>query len=440
MAKVKMPPSNVEAEEVLIGSLIYSQESYDDIAKYINEEVFYNSDCKNLWNIIKKMKRNGEVIDLVTVCDRARGVDIDPYYITGLTEDVVTDTTAISYAKTIYEKFLMRRMIGHTSKIQDSIYNNNVNVYDVLNLTHNVIGNMLEDNPDRGFDISSELSSAVESIKEGGNNLIGTGYKLIDDFGGGMTRGEITILGGRPGHCKTTLMLNIIKNVVNKGYKVIVFNREMTNVEMLKKLIALESGKISYGMLRKGIYDLSMLEEIEQVKKKIERIYTPDKFIMFDNINDFTKGSAEIKKFKPDIIFDDYVQLIKPERDIEQRRLQIEDIVHSYKWLAKSLKCVVFLVSQLNRMMESRGDNRPRLSDIAESGSIEQVAENVLFVYYDYKINLNRSKLGMNVLEVVGSKVRYGNSGAVKLGYEGDIVKIYQSPEELKSEREKRYE
>ena len=156
---------------------------------------------------------------------------------------------------------------------------------------------------------------------------------------------------------------------------------------------------------------------------------------MFDNLKDFSSSASEVKKFKPDVVIDDYIQLIKPENPQEQRRLQLETIVNSYKWLSKSVGCCSILVSQLNRALESRINQRPMLSDLAESGSIEQVAENVWFVFYDYKINFAKSKVGANGIEIIGSKVRYGNSGAVKLGFDGDKVKLYNTMEEFKEAR-----
>ena len=115
--------------------------------------------------------------------------------------------------------------------------------------------------------------------------------------------------------------------------------------------------------------------------------------------------------------------------------MQLEKLVNSYKWLAKKQSCACVLLSQLNRGLESRGDGKPKLSDLAESGAIEQVAENVLFVYYDHKVKMNQSKDGANVIELIGSKVRYGTSGSVKLGYDGDKVKMYNSQEEYRSSK-----
>ena len=172
--------------------------------------------------------------------------------------------------------------------------------------------------------------------------------------------------------------------------------------------------------------DLETIAKLNDVKKKVAKKYAEDRFCMFDNLNTFSQSASEIKKFKPDIIFDDYIQLISPEQKFDHRRFQLEKLVNDYKWLAKSQNAFVFLLSQLNRALEVRGDGRPKLSDIAESGAIEQVAENVLFVYYDFKINGLSSKYGANQLEIIGSKVRYGNSGNAVLHYDGDKVKLTQ--------------
>ena len=199
---------------------------------------------------------------------------------------------------------------------------------------------------------------------------------------------------------------------------------------MIKKLITLESGKLSYSMVRQGIYDDSEIDELQRVKKKVAELYSEDKFLMFDNIRDFARSSTEISKFKPDVVMDDYIQLVQPNGHFESRRLEIEKLVNDYKWVAKEHQCSVVLASQLNRSVEYRDDGEPRLSDLAESGAIEQVAENVFFVYYEHKVNPKKDK---NILRLKASKVRYGESGSSDLGYDGDKVKIYNSFEEYQT-------
>tara|TARA_Y100000310_G_scaffold343430_1_gene451009 strand:+ start:2589 stop:3914 length:1326 start_codon:yes stop_codon:yes gene_type:complete len=438
MEKVNMPSAS-EAEDVLLGAILQNASIHDAVLSYINEEVLYKNTSKILWNKISNMIKSGHHVDLITVTEALtegeKSTGLNAYYLSGLFQYAVGKSLAIVYAKAIYEKYLLRLIIEKSTKIQTLAYDNHIKTYDILTDTHSLIGELIEIRPGETFDINIAMEDVVDSIEQGEGNLIRTGFPGIDDFSGGMTRGEITIIGGRPGHGKTTFTINLIKGFIESGKKVMLFNREMTNTEMLKKLIALESGNLSYGMIRRGVFDLQGLAELQKAKQMIIDKYSEDKFSMFDNLKDFSSGASEVKKFKPDIVIDDYIQLIRPDNPQDQRRLQLENIVNNYKWLAKSTKSCAILVSQLNRALESRQGQRPQLSDLAESGSIEQVAENVWFVFYDYKINFAKSKVGANGIEIIGSKVRYGNSGAVRLGFDGDKAKLYNTMEEFKEAR-----
>lgn len=432
-------PSHSEAEDVLLGAILQDSSIYDSALNYINEEVLYKQTSKILWHKIASMIKGGYHVDMVTVAEKLtageKATGLNAYYLSGLFQYAVGKSLAITYAKAIYEKYLLRLIVDKSGKIQKLALDNHANVYDALSETHSLIGELIEIKPGENFSIDDSMVDVMSSIEQGEGSLIKTGYTGLDDLAGGMTRGEITIVGGRPGHGKTTFIINLIKRFVEDGQKTILFNREMTNVEMLKKLIALESGSLSYSMIRRGVFDMHGLGELERVKKFIINKYSEDKFAMFDNLKDFSSGASEVKKFKPDVILDDYIQLIRPDNPLEQRRLQLESIVNNYKWLSKSTKSCAILVSQLNRALESRPGQRPMLSDLAESGSIEQVAENVWFVFYDYKINFAKSKVGANGIEIIGSKVRYGNSGGVKLGFDGDKAKLYNTIEELREAR-----
>ena len=435
----KNMPSSSEAEDILLGAIMQDSSIYDSVIGYINEDVLYKQESKILWNKIDNMMKAGYEVDMVTIASRLtegeKSTGVNEYYLTGLFQYEVGNDTAKIYSRAIYEKYLLRLIIEKSTKIQTLAQDNQLKTYDVLTDTHSLIGELIQIRPGESFDINNAMDLAMHSISQGEGSLIKTGYDGLDKLSGGMTRGEITIVGGRPGHGKTTFTINLIKKLIESNKRVILFNREMTNAEMLKKLIALESGKLSYSMIRRGTFDMEGLAELERIKKAIINKYSEDKFAMFDNLKDFSSSASEVKKFKPDVIIDDYIQLIKPENPNEQRRLQLESIVNNYKWLAKSTKACAILVSQLNRALESRVNQRPMLSDLAESGSIEQVAENVWFVFYDYKVNHVRSKLGANAIEVVGSKVRYGNSGDVALGFDGDKVKLYNTIEEFKEAR-----
>ena len=437
--KVSIPPHDETLENALLGGVIGNPDEFSKIEAYISDgSVFFQRKAKSLWKLLKKMKMDNESISLPTVSAslsaQDRQIGLTSYYVSGIMNDIPLTSSLEHYAQKIYEQFLLREIISSTHTIQQSAYDNKVTAYNEIVSAHTHLGELISFKPSQGFNIESEMADTIEAIRDEESRLIQTGFEGIDGLAGGLTRGEITIIGGRPGHGKTTFIMNLLANMIGAGYKCVLFNRELPNSELLKKLIALESGKLSYSMIRKGIYDNTGIFELEKVKKYIVKKYNKNMFRMFDSIRDFSKSSAEVKRFKPDVILDDYIQLINPTKMIEQRRLQLESLVNDYKWLAKETKAVVVLASQLNRGLEMRSStSKPQLSDLAESGAIEQVAENVFFTYYDYKINGNADK-GKNIVTIVARKVRYGETGEIDLGFDGDKARFYNSVEALQED------
>ena len=429
-------PNDVAIEIAVVGAAIRYPSKFNDIAKYIvSDEVWYDNRCKVLWNILAGMIRRREHVDTMTISANLDAVDmaigVDNVFIVDCTNDCGTKNTIEVYAKKIYEKYLLRLVVESAKEIEKKAMDNKVNALDVLVTAHTNIGELISLRPDNSFDINEALGDAIESIRNTDKLLVKTGFVNVDKFAGGLTRGEITIIGGRPGHGKSTMLLNLLSNILAEKRKVLLFNRELTNVEVLKKLIALESGRLSYTMIRQGMYETEHLQELDRVRDYIAKKYDPKHFRMYDQIRDFPGSATEIKKFKPDVIFDDYIQLITPTGKEDQRRLQLERIVNDYKWIAKEYNCVVILASQLNRALETRGNPKPQLSDLAESGAIEQVAENVFFVYYPYKVPATAKPENKNQLVLVAAKVRYGETGAIQMAYDGDKCKMYNSEDEL---------
>ena len=435
-------PYDKVTEDAVLGSVINNEGEYEAVAKYFsNLEVFYQERAKLLWKKIKYMKSKNEVIDTRTVTMSLTQHDINRglnhYYVVGCTGDTCLKGMTELYAKKLYDKFLMRQVVVKAEEIKTNTMNNREDIYQTISETHSILGEILNTKPSIASDIEDVIDETVNSIKNKTTKLITTGYPNLDKFAGGLTRGEITIIGGRPGHGKTTVMINMLANVLDKGYKAIFFSRELPNSELLKKIVCLESQQLSYGMVRKNIFSEQDAKFFNTAVEHVKKKYSKDKFLMFDNVKDFASSSSEVKRFKPDIIFDDYIQLIACKGKEDQRRLQIEKLVNDYKWLAKDTNAVVVLASQLNRFIERAGTRgkalMPQLSDLAESGAIEQVAENVFFSYYDYKVQGEKGK-GKNVLTLCASKVRYGDSGEVDLAYDGDKCKIHNSIGEMLDE------
>ena len=432
---IKVQPHDTDLEEAILGCVLRDNKTMNNIEAYVgNEDVWYNKKCWILYRKMSKMIKNDEDVDLITLGTSLSSGErqlIDMYWISGLNEKAPSIYNAEHYAKKLYEKYLLRKTIESTNQINELAYDSNPDVYSILGDTHNLIGDLIELRPSQGFDIDGVLDKAIDEMVTDRKQMVRSGITDIDKLSGGFTKGEISIIGGRPGHGKTTFMVNLLSRFIHQGLKVCMFNREMPNSEMIKKIICLESEKLSYGMVRNGTFGQSDIEELERAKNTVRMLYCEDKFMMFDNLKDLGKSSLQVKKFKPDVVIDDYLQLIEPPKGIEQRRLQLEKICNDYKWLAKSENCVVLLASQLNRGLEMRTGKSiiPQLSDLAESGAIEQVAENVLFVHYEWKINPKKGDV--NKVNIVSRKCRYGMTGSARLWYNGDKVKYYDTEEDF---------
>ena len=435
-------PYDSATEDAILGAVIMYPEEYETVTKFLsNDEVFYQDRARLLWKKIKRMTRGKEKIDMVTVAsslnDKEVKKGLTAHYVSCCYSAAPAKGAASYYANQLYEKYILRKVIVNSEEIQEKAKSNHIDVYDVINQAHSLYGELLDIRPSKVQDIEDVISDTLLSIKNKSTKLITTGYDNMDKWSGGLTRGEITIIGGRPGHGKTTVMINMLAKALEQGQRAMFFSRELPNSELMKKIICLESGKLSYGMVRKNIFSDDSLKIVNETIDNIREKYSKENFLMFDNLKDFSASSSEVKRFKPDIIFDDYIQLVSCEGYRSERRLQIEKLVNDYKWLAKENDCVVVLASQLNRFIE-RNNTRgkalmPQLSDLAESGAIEQVAENVFFSYYDYKVQGEAGK-GKNIITLIASKVRYGDSGVADLGYDGDKCKLYNDLGEIINE------
>ena len=427
---------DIATENVVLGSAIFYPKEYSTIAQYVPEpSVFSQKKAQRLWNKISKMIKENKNIDTSIVCASLTTDDIfggltKSYVIEVTTESEISLSMLETYAQAVYEKYLLRKIVEETEGIKNNVLRHGEDVYGLINQAHSLMGELIRVRPGDKFTIDKAMTDTFNTMKQGSKRMIKTGYKEIDALAGGLTRGEITIVGGRPGHGKTTFLVNLLASLINGGYKVAMFNRELPNSEVIKKLICIENPRLDYKDVRKGIVDkenVNFISELKKASKTIADKYGEDKFIMFDTIRDLAKTASEVKKFKPDVIIDDYIQLVTPSGRESERRLQLERICNDYKWLAKETSCSVILASQLNRSLESRSKEakRPQLSDLAESGAIEQVAENVFFVYYSYKID--PSMHSKNEIRLIASKVRYGESAEIALHYNGDICTIYDN-------------
>jgi len=380
----------------------------DLVQKWIEEpSVFYFDFHKNIWETIVSLDERGEDIDAVSILHNYPQKDSITkeiaYNITEIATSEATPSRAEYYAKMLHGYWLRRRLGTYSKKLGNLTKDNSNDIGELLNESHTIIGNLIKLQPSNGI---SKFDKVIS----------------------GMTRGEITIIAGRPANGKTTVAANIARNLVMNGYKVAMFNREMPNTEMMKKFIAMEGDTISYRNLRHGVPSSKT-----KVNEAMDFIYEnyKDKLFMYDDIRTISDSFHEIKNVKPDVVIDDHIGLIEyASNDRRDLRHKIGDTTKQYKWLAKSENMCVLLVSQLNRNIEYRTDAVPRLSDLAESGNLEQDAEIVAFTHYPYISRYGEEDTTgrvwtENELQLVVSKNRYGTTGTVEIGYSGDSCKLF---------------
>ena len=426
--QLKAQPQSLEAEESVLGSILIKPELLNEIKEFIPKaDIFYYDTSRIIWSKMLKMNDNHEEIDAVTIMAKLSDSEkkkVTAYYITGLSESIPTTANASNYASIVLEKLLQREIINTTFEIQKSAFDNDENFETLIESIKKRTDELTSLTPNKEPTLDSIIYDTIESIETSGN-YVKFGFNRLDNLAGGMTKGEITVIAGRPSHGKTTFAVNLVKNFINQGLKVLCINREMTNIEMMKKLIVLESGKLSYSDIRMNNLTDQSYKELLIVNDRIAEKYK-NRLIMCDTARDLSSSTAQIMRHNPDVVIDDYIQLIKME-GYDQRRFELETVMNEYKWLAKTYKIVPILISQLNRDIEKRIDPVPKMSDLAESGSIEQVAENVLFVYYDYKVNYEESELGKNKTQIVAAKVRYGENRKLIFGFDGDRVLFHEN-------------
>ena len=422
---------SVDLEQALLGCLIQDPNQIDKVLSWITaEDFFYSEFNKKVWKAIKRIYNSKDQVDLNTISNEVSLGDSGRhamYEITGFLDKVVSPSYAVTYAKMLHNYYLRRMLNKQMSAISNDIDDNSVETQSLLEDAHTTIGNIIKLQPNKIFSVNALLEETKESIFNS-TTLIQTGLPKLDRVITGMTRGEITIIAGRPGNAKTTVAANIARNLIHQGKKVVMFNREMPNTEMMKKFLAMESDSLQYRNLRNNV-SLDK-DNIQETVDKIKELYE-GRLFMFDDVRDMENTFREIKAIKPDVVIDDHIGLIEhPPQDRRDLRLKIGDVSRNYKWLAKAEDMSVVLVSQMNRNMEHRNDRVPRLSDLAESGNLEQDAEIVVFSHYPWVSRYGDDGNSDCYVELIVAKNRYGQTNSCEVGYHGNSCLVTESEQD----------
>lgn len=282
--------------------------------------------------------------------------------------------------------------------------------------------------PGMGVNLYRQFQEADEEASQGAKSLIPYGIPILDNRLSGFARGEVSIIAGRPGHGKTSFALQLALNFLDyvdetlgRGLRVLIISKEMKTFRLIHKIIANKTDLTSRQLYRG---ELSK-EERAILKKESDRLAKQydGRLFIYDDVYDTHRFETAVAKHRPDVVIDDFIQLTAC--DDANLRLEILRIMKTYKSIAKDYNAAVITLSQLNRSIETRDDPVPRLSDLAESGAIEQLAADVIFLYYGHKVDPD---LPADQVTVIAAKTRYGTTGRFVLGFNGEHMRYRQIP------------
>jgi replicative DNA helicase len=428
-------PSSVDAERALLGGLLQRSETISDISDILGPTDFFRPEHGKLFSLLCKMNADGIAIDLVTVANQMQvGGEADGYggasYVSDLTAHAPSTGNLDQYAGIISHARILRDFHALGNKVSDLAKLRPEDADDLFNLVQASLNKIGEDRDKQGWRqvsvIVDEELTRLEKIEDqaGGISGTSTGFFDLNDLLSGLQKTDLIVLAARPGMGKTAFALNIAQNAAVIDNAIVgVFSLEMGKGQLVSRLLCSEARvdgkKLKSGGLTEDDWNRIDLASEVLRKAKIHIIDTPALTIS-DVRAKARRLAAEQKGL--DLIIIDYLQLMRGDEPRTNREQQISSISRGLKALAKELDIPVIALSQLNRGVESRQDKRPMLSDLRESGAIEQDADIIMFIYRDEYYNEDSEDKGL--AEVIVAKQRSGSTGKVKLVWQGKYTRF----------------
>ncbi len=438
----KIPPQAVDLEQAVLGAMMLEKNAVTDTIDILKPSSFYDPKHQYIYNAIRELFGSSNPIDLLTVINKlkqngeieaAGGVT----YVSQLTSRVASTAHVEFHARVIAEKYIKRELIRMSSEVIRDAYDDTNDVFDVLNKAEGELFQIAENNMGKHVDLMQNVvRQAIEEIEAASQNSDGisgvpSGFFALDKLTSGWQRSDMIVIAARPAMGKTAFVLSMARNTaVDHGKGVAIFSLEMSSVQLVKRLIASEA-RLSAEKLRKG--DLAE-HEFQQLHSRITKLATAPIYI------DDTPGisvfdlRAKCRRLKMqhniDMVIIDYLQLMTAggSKGSGNREQEISTISRSIKEIAKELNVPVIALSQLSRSVEQRGgDKRPVLSDLRESGAIEQDADIVSFIYrpeYYGFLQDDEGNSNAGVGEIIVAKHRNGALDRVRLRFIGEYARF----------------
>jgi len=427
----RIPPHNVEAEQSLLGSMFLSIDAVENCITLVDEEDFYRPPHRLLFRAVKHLHLRGEAVDQITVAARLEAAgELDAAggkaYLLDITGSVPTAANAEYYAGIVKRTSMLRQLINAATRIQAIGYSGPDDIDEVVEESEKLIFEVTNKRVSSNFlaldALMKEGFKEIEQLYDRKAHITGvpTGFPDLDKILAGLHRGDLIILAARPSVGKTAFALNIAVNAAKAGYATAVFSLEMSSAQLVQRILCAEA-RIDSQRLRTGYLNDEDWPLIMQAMGRLGSapLWVDDTPSI--SILEVRAKARRLLRDKPNgLIVVDYLQLMQPHgRRSENRQVEIAEISRGLKILAKELDCPVLALSQLSRAVEQRATKRPQLSDLRESGAIEQDADVVMFIdrNTDPGAETESGRLPKGEAEIIVAKHRNGPTDSCKLAY-----------------------
>ncbi|MTK12975.1 MAG: replicative DNA helicase [Clostridiaceae bacterium] len=434
-APLRSMPHSIEAEQSVIGSMIIDKTSIAEAMEVLKAEDFYKDSHKAIFNAILDLYQKDIAVDIITLTEHLKSTDRleaagGITYISELSGSVISTANVQSYIKIVSDKSILRKLIRSSTKIIEESYNNQDDVLKAMDLAEKEIFNLSNSKSTSDFEpMSVVLERGFLEIERLFNNKgettgVASGFRELDMKTSGFQKGDMVLIAARPSMGKTTFALNLAEHAaLRAGKSVAIFSLEMSKEQLAYKLLCSQA-HVDMLKLRTGNLDDKDWENIAKASGPLAsaKIFIDDTAGM--SVMEMRSKCRRLKIEQGiDLVLIDYLQLMSGSKGgSESRQQEVSEISRSIKALAKEMQCPVIALSQLSRAPEQRTDHRPMLSDLRESGSIEQDADLVMFLYRDEYYD--KETEDKNIAECIIAKQRNGPTGTVKLAWLGQFSKF----------------
>ena len=427
-------PHSIEAEQSVIGSMIMDRDAIITATEILASDDFYQNQYGILFDTMVELFNKGQPVDLVTLQNRLKEKELPPElssleFIRDLVSSVAISANVKYYANIVKEKAVLRRLIKVTEGITNECYLGKESVDSILEDTEKKIFDIVQNKSTGDFvSIDKIVLQSLESIEaasksKGSVTGVATGFYDLDYRTAGLQPSDLILVAARPSMGKTAFVLNIAEHVAVKSHTTTaIFSLEMSKDQLVKRMLAMNSRVDSQSIRSGELKDEDWIKLVESVKT-----IGNSNLIIDDSPGiSISELRSKCRKFKLEhnlgLVIIDYLQLMTGSRKSESRQQEVSDISRSLKALAREINAPIIALSQLSRAVEQRPDKRPMLSDLRESGAIEQDADVVMFIYRDDYYNHDTEEPG--VAEIIIGKQRNGPTGTVKLGWQAKFTKF----------------